>query len=296
MPGTSVTRQTVAGHLSELRRRLFWIIVAVAVGSVSGYLLRFQLLALLIKPLNQTLYYSTPGGGFNFVFSLSLIFGFTVSLPVIVYQLLQFIAPVFPQRSPKMLARYLVASCALVLLGAGFAYFVSLPAALRFLNDFSTDQVHSLISSDSYLSFVATYLGGFAALFQLPLILLLVNKVQPLPPSKLLSWQKWVIVLASIVAAVLTPTQDPVNMLIMAVPIVLLYQVSILLVWLTNRRRRALPDPLQGKQIVSFQPAIRGDKSGFLCLWEGKGRRASHRVTTFLYEGKHTLVHDSRLG
>lgn len=237
-PSPADPAKTFGEHLAELRLRFLFSIGFLVVGTVVGYLLHQHILAILIRPLDQTLFYSSPAGGFDFVLKLSFLFGFVVSVPVIVYQVLRFIEPVLPAQSPKKMAAMLLASCALLIVGMLFAYFVSLPAALYFLNAFTTDEIQALISTTEYFSFVTRYLLGFGILFQLPLIMLVINSVQRLSMRKLMSVQKWVFLASFIVAAILTPTPDLFNQLIMAVPLILLYQVSIGLVWAVNGRQR----------------------------------------------------------
>lgn len=137
-----------------------------------------------------------------------------------------------------MMFRYI--GCSILLAGAGiaFAYLVSLPAALHFLTNFGGQQVESLITADAYFNFALAYIAGFAVLFQLPLIVLFTNRITPLKPGKMMGAQKYIILGSFIVAAILTPTPDPINQSIMAVPVVLLYQISIILVLLTNIKRK----------------------------------------------------------
>jgi sec-independent protein translocase protein TatC len=122
-----------------------------------------------------------------------------------------------------------------MILGMLFAYFVSLPAALKFLGGFSSGEIKSLISTNEYFSFVTGYLIGFGLLFQLPLIMVFINKIVRLDFKKLMKLERWVILVAFIIAAILTPTPDFVNQTIMAVPIILLYQISALMIWFINR-------------------------------------------------------------
>src|SRR5690606_31067914 len=152
-----------------------------------------QLLNLLVAPLGETLYYTSPGGGFSLMVQLCLGFGVICAIPLLIFHLILFLAPVWPGYSLRFLAIVLLSSCLLGSLGVAFAYFVSLPAALFFLSEFSTEQVQALISTDTYMSFVTLYLAGFAVLFQLPLLLLIINNATPLPPKKLLAGTKWVI-------------------------------------------------------------------------------------------------------
>lgn len=233
-------RQAFSEHLQELRSRVLISLIALIAGSVCGYLLHSTILAVLITPLNQPVFYSSPAGGFDFVLKISLFFGFVVSLPIFVSNVLRFIAPVFPHQSTKFLFMLFAASCVLLVTGMSFAYFVSLPAALYFLSGFTTDTIHALISTDEYLSFVLRYLLGFGLLFQLPLILLTINSVQKIPLQTLMRFQKWVILLSFLAAAVLTPTPDVFNQLLMAVPLIVLYQISIGLLVFVNRWSKSI--------------------------------------------------------
>lgn len=287
----SLERRPLSHHINELRSRLGWCLAALVAGAGLGYLWRTWLLHIVVSPLNEKLYYTSPGGGFSLIIQICLGFGVVVAIPVALYHALRFIGPALPKYPTRFIAGSLAASCLLVCLGVGFAYFVTLPAALHFLHEFSSDQVEALITSDTYLSFVAIYLAGFAILFQLPLLLLLANTVVPLPPKKLMGYVKWVILAAFIVAAVLTPTPDPFNQSIMAVPIVLLYVLSIGLVWLFNYWRKPLPFTLAGMEIYGIQHALYHGHEGFVCIWKpGPHSRRKQGAITFLCRGTHTVL------
>jgi sec-independent protein translocase protein TatC len=120
--------------------------------------------------------------------------------------------------------------------GVLFAYFVSLPAALHFLTNFDLGNIQAMLTVDSYLSFVITYLLGAALLFQIPLLLLIINTMTPLKPSKLMKLQRYVIVGAFILAAVISPTPDIMNQTFLALPIIGMYQLGVVLVWLRNMK------------------------------------------------------------
>lgn len=227
-------------HVRELRRRLLWSLTFVIVGAGIGYVLYEKLLYLLQLPYGKELYYTAPTGALSFLIKVCLTFGFVVGLPMIVYQLLAFIAPVAKMQTRRIIALYLFTSVALALLGISFAYFVSLPAALHFLVNFGNpDTVQALITANEYFNFVLSYLAGFAVLFQIPLLIMGINRITPLKPRKLLGGFKYAVLLSFIVAAILTPTPDPVNQTIMAGPIVILYLLSVGLVAVFGRKRRA---------------------------------------------------------
>lgn len=232
-------RYTFADHLQELRSRILWCTIIFILGSILGYVLHQDILTILIQPLGQPVFYANPAGGFDFVLKISLFFGFLVSLPFCMYHTIRFIEPALPTRIPRLLLSILLSSSILLILGMLFAYFVSLPAALYFLNNFATVDIQALISTTEYFSFISRYLVGFGLVFQLPLIMLAINAVHRLPMKKLFAFERWVIVISFVIAAILTPTPDLFNQLIMAVPLTLLYQVTILVIWWVNRRKTA---------------------------------------------------------
>lgn len=225
-------------HFNELKLRLLFCLCVFLIVSTFGYFLRDFLLAIIVRPLGQTLYYTSPAGGFSFTLSISFLFGFIISIPVLVYNLFRFIEPAIPDSFKYSVFGILLSAYALMSLGVGFAYFISLPAALYFLQTVSSSGVESLISASEYFSFVSRYLLGFGLLFQFPLILMILNRVKPLSFKDLISFQKWVVLGSFIMAAILTPTPDFFNQSVMAFPLIVLYQVSILIIVLKNRAKR----------------------------------------------------------
>ena len=243
---------TFAEHVQELRNRLFWTILFLLLGAVAGYFIHDTLILWLQRPLNESLYYTTPGGAFSFIIKVCTVFGFVMALPIFIYQIFAFFGPLIKLKTKRSFIIYIVSSFLLAISGLLFAYFISLPAALHFLVNFGTDSnIKSLITANEYFNFVLTYIAGFAALFQVPLIVLLIDKVKPVPPAKLLKSLRYVVLLSFIIAAVITPTPDPVNQALMAGPIILLYLLSVGLVALralARRRKVAKPIPIPAEQ------------------------------------------------
>jgi sec-independent protein translocase protein TatC len=228
-------------HMHELRRRLFYVVLALLAGSAVGYHFHAEVLHILIAPLNQKLYYSNPAGGLDFIFKVCLLFGMLVTLPAAVYNIIKFITPAVPERARINLVIILFTSVSLAAIGISFAYFFSLPAALHFLSSFTeSSQVSPLIFAGEYLTFVMVYLLSFAVMFQVPLIVAFVNKIKPLTPAGMMKSQRFVILGSFVVAAILTPTPDPLNQVIMATPMVLLYQLSVVYVWQVNRPKKSI--------------------------------------------------------
>jgi len=233
------------------------MVLALILASSGAYLIQDQIMAALMAPLGgQRLVYLTPIGGFSFIFKVSIYFGIGVILPVVIYHIYRFLEPIMDKRRKRSVALYIFASTGLAIAGGSFAYFASLPAALHFLTGFSIHNVSAMLTVDSYLTFVITYVLGAAALFQIPLILMIINTIKPIPPSKLLSSERFVILGAFIVAAIISPTPDITNQAILAVPIIVMYQFGVLAVWLQSRGlKRRQPAVRQSSQAAQLAPA-----------------------------------------
>lgn len=230
-----MSKQPFAHHLAELRTRLLFIVIDFILGSVIGYMLAKPLIAWLLYPLHQSVYYTSPIGGFNVVISVSLLVGILFAIPTILYQSFLFTKPLLPQSVISKTPWAIISSFLLLFLGICFAYFVALPASLHFFSEFSTTNIKSLINANDYLSFVTKYFIGFGLLFQLPLALYLVNAITPLSAKTVLSFQRYVFVVAFLIGAILSP--DPFTMCLMAVPIIFLFYLSVLLIWGVNKRK-----------------------------------------------------------
>lgn len=226
-------------HVAELRSRLVWIVLAFLLAS--GLSLYFQefLIEIVMSPLGaQKLVYLTPGGGFNFIFQITIYAGAFVAAPLLVFHLYRFLRPALPPRAQRSSVFVIVSSMILMITGVCFGYYVAIPSALAFLSSFAGDYITPNLTAESYISFVVAYLVGLGILFQLPLLLIMWNWVKPIKPGGLLSSQKYVIGFAVIAGAVITPTPDVVNQLTVAIPIIAIYQLGVISVYFLNRRAR----------------------------------------------------------
>lgn len=231
---------TFGDHFQELKGRLFWVAIAFCIASAVAYPNFQKIMDLLVRPLgNQKLYYMTPAGGFSFMIKICMYVGLVGILPVIIYHLYKFIAPIMQKNRSRSVLLYTVASTVLAAGGVVFAYTISLPAALKFLNGFSLGHINALLGLDAYVSFITAYLLAGAVLFQLPLVMLIVDSITPLKPKKLMSYQRHIIVASFVAAAILSPTPDAVNQTLLAAPMVAMYQFGILLIWAKKRLKDA---------------------------------------------------------
>ena len=255
---TTPERVAVSEHLRELRSRLLLVISVVLLGGTGAYFVQQHIVNWLLSPShNQQFIYTSPGGGIGFLFSLCTYVGIILAMPFIVYELLAFLSPIIGKTKKWLIAKYSIWSIFLAGIGLIFGYFVGLPAALHFLgNQFSTKQIHPLFTIQEYLSFVSLYLLGSVLIFQLPLLILLINKIKPVKPATLLKAERYIIVLAFIVSVLMVPTVNVMNQLIIAVPIIMMYQVAIALVWVNHRKKRKpgwLVDLLEQDNLVQAE-------------------------------------------
>lgn len=229
---------TFMDHVQELKSRLFWVAIFFVVAAAASYPFFNTITYLLLKPLgNHKLYYLSPAGGFSFMIKVCMYAGLIGVLPVIIYHLYKFVAPVMKKEHARAIIVYTLMSMFLALGGIVFAYIISLPAALHFLTDIDVNRVTAMLTIDAYMSFVIAYLIAGALLFQLPLVMLIINSVTPLKPKKLMSFQRHIIIGSFVVAALISPTPDMVNQSLLAAPMVVMYQIGIMLVWSVNRKK-----------------------------------------------------------
>lgn len=234
------TRLAFREHVRELRGRLTWVAVWFIVVTAAIFPFYLDIIKLLMYPLgNEKLYYLTPMGGIGFAVKVCMYVGMIVALPVLVYQLYRFVAPVMRRHSAKQAAIYMLLSALLAAAGVCFAYFVSLPSALKFLTGFNIGDISAMLTVDAYLSFIITYILANAIMFQIPLLMVVVDKITPTPPSTWNKFQRHMIVAAFIVAMLISPSPELTTQAMIAAPIIAMYQFGIGLVWFRHRSKRA---------------------------------------------------------
>lgn len=233
-------KSPVIEHLYELRKRLFYIFIAFILGSIVVYFFQEHIVNFLLKPSNnQQFIYTNPGGGIAFLFQISFYGGVLLSIPFVIYQIVEFLSPLIDKSTRSLVYKYSFISAFLAMIGFIFAYYIGLPAALKFLgNQFQTKQIHPLFTIQEYFSFILIYLLGTALLFQIPLIVNIIDKIKPIKPRTLLKLEKYVIGFSFIISMIMVPTINIINQLIIALPIIFMYQISIILVWRKDSKKK----------------------------------------------------------
>lgn len=232
-------RAPLIEHVNELKKRVIYIAIAVGVMSAVVYGFESKLIDILLRPSHgQHFVYTSPMGGVNFIFNVCFYFGVALSVPVIIYNLLRFLQPLMKDTTQRFIVTVSIISGLIAICGILFGYFAGLPAALHFLlrQQFHSGQVEAMISIQSYFSFVVAYMFGAALMFQLPLVLVIINRITPLSPKKMLQYERAVILFAFIAAFIMNPTPNLVDQLLTVVPVLVSYQFGILIVWIINRR------------------------------------------------------------
>ncbi len=241
----------VLEHLAELRTRLIICVVAVALGSIAGWFLYRPVFDLLTNPFCSfmrahpnvaanpkhpcALVYLGVVEPFMVKLKVTVFCGLALALPVLLYQLWHFITPALKPGERKFALPFVLASILLFVLGGLFAM-VTLPRGLGFLLGFAgTSRVQLVLSVGRYLGFVTLLIAAFGASFEFPLVLISLTLVGVLSSRKLRQWRRYALVGIAVFAAVITPSQDWFTMSAMMVPLILFYELAILVSRLLKR-------------------------------------------------------------
>jgi len=234
-------RMTLLGHLSELRRRLLRSVIAVAICVAVSFAFRNWIFHILINPAGDiNLIYIEMTEMIGTTMKVSLAAGIVLAMPYLIYQLLMFVSPALTRREKKYV--YLILPWITLMFAAGvaFAYFVLIPPATKFLISFGSDIATPQIKIGNYISIVTRLLLAVGAVFETPVIILFLSRLGIITPQMLSRNRRWAILGAFVLAAIITPTFDPINQSLVAVPLILLYEMSTWLSKLVYKRRTRL--------------------------------------------------------
>lgn len=232
-------------HLEELRWRIIKALIAVVAGSLLCFLFIEEIFNFLVRPYREALQllattsgnpefakdsrlvFLGPSAGFMIYLKLAITAGLILALPVIFYQLWKFVAPGLLVKERQVVPRFTIAATLCFLLGAAFCYFLVLPYGLSFLLGFQTPDLVAMITIEEYFGFVTTILLVFGVLFEMPVLSYLLARIGIVTPEFLRQKRRYGIVTIFILAAVLTPTVDAFTQILLAAPLMVLYEVSI---------------------------------------------------------------------
>lgn len=227
-------------HLEELRLRIIKCLVSIVVLAIAAYIFSDEIYAILQIPLYQAvpdikLHYFKVTEGFTIRVKMSLLAGLIVSVPVILYQLWQFVVPGLYEREKRMVLPVVFAGTVFFLTGAIFCFFIVLPRAIAFLSNVAFEGLEPTWMIQEYFSFMMRLLLAFGVAFELPIVCFFLGQVGIIDAKLMAKGRRYALVGIVALAAVITPP-DIFSQVVLAVPVYLLYELSILVVKLTGRK------------------------------------------------------------
>ncbi len=243
-------RLTLFEHLDELRKRLFWCLVAATTGVVVAAIFNGFLFKALLWPLNQvkglqaSAYQITtfsPAEPFMVSLKVWVVGGLILASPILIWQLWAFLAPAFTSNEKRWFYPIVGATTGLFLGGVALAYFLILPKGLGWLLNFSSGYFNVQNRASDYFTFMALFILAFGVCFELPVVLVLLAKMGVIDDKFLSKNRRYAILILAVAAAVITPSQDAFSMLAMFIPLYILYEISILLAKVVQPKREVAP-------------------------------------------------------
>ena len=237
-------------HLLELRQRLKWAVLSLLAGFCASYYWSQQIFHFLMRPIfaalpegEKALHFSSSIEPFMIYLKVGLYAGIFVASPLIFWQIWLFVAPGLYRRERRKIVPFVAAATLFFVGGAVFCYIVILPPAFQFLINSAGPDIKPVLMMDDQLGLVMMMLLAFGIVFELPLILTLLAMLGIVDYKFLAKYRRHAIVINVIVAAFVTPTGDPFNLALMAVPMLLCYELGILGAWIFGKKKDPAPAP-----------------------------------------------------
>ncbi len=223
-------------HFAELRKRIVFSLVIYFLATILGFIFHRNILSLMVEPvteINQLTQglpiYTNITEFWSVVMKVSLLSGLLISFPLISYQVLAFVLPGLKNNEKRFFLILLPGSIISFYLGAAFGFFILLPPAIKFLVFFGGDISEPLIRIGSLVQLTINLMMWMGVCFQLPIIMYLLAIIKVVDSKKLSYFRKYFIIFSFVLGAIITPTFDPINQVIVALPIMILYEIGILL-------------------------------------------------------------------
>ena len=237
----------LTSHLYELRKRLITSFIAVGIGFVLCYAFAQNIFDILAAPLmdrmppGSSLIFTSVAEAFFTYMKVAFIAGLILSSPFILYQIWAFVAPGLYQHERRYVVPFVLGGTFFFAMGVLFGYYVAIPVGFKFLLGYATDFIRPMPSMKEYLTFSIKFLLAFGLVFEFPVVLVLLARIGVVDAKMLAKQRKYAILLVFIFAAVITPSPDLLSQVITAVPMIALYELSILLSRIFGKKRAEVP-------------------------------------------------------
>lgn len=245
-------KMSLADHLRELRKRLFWIAGFILLGTVGGWFLFDPVFELLQRPIlelseqrgvNATVNFGTVVSAFDLRIQVSIFLGLLISSPFWLYQLWAFITPGLKKNERRYSIAFIASSVPLFLIGTYIAW-VSLPNFVVVLLGFTPEGSSNVINASEYVLFAIRVLFIFGAAFVMPVVLVLLNFVGLLGAKSIIKGWRFAVFIIAVITALATPTAEPISMLLLMIPLIILYFLAAGIAYLNDRRKRKRAEKL----------------------------------------------------
>ena len=232
-------------HLSELRSRLTWSAIVVAIATAVAFIFHQDILRVLMEPARgfvsvpyEKPVYTSLTEFIGIAMKASLLVGVFISTPFLLWQFVRFVSPGLKRQEKRYLYSLMPISLVVFACGAAFGYYVLFPPAVTFLINFGSGVATPLIRIGSYVNLMVSLLFWMGLMFEIPVVLFFLSKVGVVTPNFLSRNRRWAVVLAFVLGAIITPTFDPINQVFVALPIILLFELGVILVKIGVRSNR----------------------------------------------------------
>lgn len=226
---------TIIQHLDEFRKRIIYCIASILICSIVSYNYSGKILYHLARPVGK-LVFVRPVEAFMAHIKIAIFCGIFLSFPVVLYEIWAFVCPGLKLNERRYIVYFIPLSLLLFLAGCSFSYFIIIPFSIKFFIGYGTSWLEPMITVSNYISFFCIMILIFGVVFELPVVMLFLAKLGIVNPRMLRKNRKYAILIIFIAAAVLTPTPDVFTQVMMAVPLLILYEISIFISYLGRKR------------------------------------------------------------
>ena len=236
------TKNTFSNHVLELRKRLIISIITILISGIITFIFHKDILEFLLNPPNGLTYFQNTKPIYtelteyiSVAIKVSIYTGILISSPIIFLQIILFVSPGLKKNEKMFLYLSIPIIYVTFSLGLIFGLYVLFPPAIRFLITFGSDIATPYIRIGNYISILISLLGWMGLIFQTPLIMFILGKLKIINSIKIKRFRRYFWVVSFVLGAIITPTFDPINQTLVAIPIILLYEIGFILVWIINR-------------------------------------------------------------